>query len=267
MGNSALFDRYSADLERLIKRGEALENAMFCEYLPGRIEGKITGDARKALPTPILDYQSWYSEALACVEKLLPARVADFRAHYEAPKNRKELDVSTYRIIDALNGLSKAGNALGEYKLSQSAAIPHMQQQNAIVRGLKSRLSSSLYDIRTLIQADLFDEELDVARELLKKGFCRAAGAIAGVVFEGHLKQVCADHRLAIPVRSTISVANDKLKSVDVIDQSQWRFNQHLGDLRNLCDHKDSSGGSQEPKREQIEDLIAGVAKVIKTIV
>jgi hypothetical protein len=117
------------------------------------------------------------------------------------------------------------------------------------------------------LQSDLFDSELEVARELSTKGFFRAAGAIAGVVLEGHLKQICMDHKLSLPARATISTANDKLKGADVIDQAQWRFNQHLGDLRNLCDHKDGRKTTAEPGREQMDDLIQGVAKVIKTFI
>ena len=44
-----------------------------------------------------------------------------------------------------------------------------------------------MFDIRQLVQADLFDSELDAADELGKKKFTRAAGALAGVVLERHL--------------------------------------------------------------------------------
>jgi hypothetical protein len=42
----------------------------------------------------------------------------------------------------------------------------------------------------------------------------------------------------------------------------QWRFIQHLGDIRNLCDH----AKEREPTKEEIEDLVAGTEKVLKTI-
>ena len=47
-----------------------------------------------------------------------------------------------------------------------------------------------------------------------------------------------------------------------VIDISQWRHLQYLGDIRNLCDHDKSS----EPTRENLDDLIAGAKKVLKTV-
>ena len=50
-----------------------------------------------------------------------------------------------------------------------------------------------------LVQADLFDNELDAAAELNDKGFRRAAGAVAGVVLEEHLETVCEQHNISTP--------------------------------------------------------------------
>ena len=114
-----------------------------------------------------------------------------------------------------------------------------------------------------MARADLFDSELDAAKELTKNRYTRTAGAVAGVVLEKHLKEVCGNH--GITVRKTnpqISDLNDSLKSAAVIETPQWRFLQHLGDLRNLCAHDRES----EPTTDQINDLLAGVMKVTKAI-
>ena len=42
----------------------------------------------------------------------------------------------------------------------------------------------------------------------------------------------------------------------------QWRFIQHLADIRNLCDHNKPT----ELSAEQVNDLLTGVKKVIKTL-
>ena len=46
-----------------------------------------------------------------------------------------------------------------------------------------------------------------------------------------------------------------------VIDQATWRFIQQLGDMRNFCDHK-----GKDPTKESVDDLIAGVRKISKTV-
>ena len=114
-----------------------------------------------------------------------------------------------------------------------------------------------------IVQADLFDNELDAAQELNRKGFVRGAGAIAGVVLEKHLGHVFSKHGLKTRKKvPSINDYNQLLKDNSVIDTATWRFIQHLGDLRNLCNHiKD-----REPTIEEVNDLIEGVSKITKTL-
>ena len=147
--------------------------------------------------------------------------------------------------------------------MSTSAAIPQFQQQIAIVEAAAARFESSLFEIRQLVQADLLDSEIEAAEELAKYKFVRAAGALAGVVLERHLAQVCVDHQITAGKKNpTIADFNESLKAGGVIDLPQWRFIQHLADIRNLCDH----GRTPEPTSDQATDLIAGVKKVTKTV-
>jgi hypothetical protein len=114
-----------------------------------------------------------------------------------------------------------------------------------------------------LVQADLFDSELDSAKELNKNKFTRGAGAIAGVVLEKHLGQVLTNHNLkSTKKNASISDYNDILKSSEVYDTPTWRKIQHLGDIRNLCDHNKT----REPKQEEVDELISGVDAIIKTV-
>jgi hypothetical protein len=133
----------------------------------------------------------------------------------------------------------------------------------AILAAAKVRFESSLLDIKQVLQADLFDSELQAAEHLAKFKFVRAAGALGGVVLERHLEQVTAARGIAVVKKNpTISDFNDALKAAGAIDVPQWRFTQHLADIRNLCDH----ARKPEPSQEQIADLLAGVAKIIKTV-
>jgi hypothetical protein len=49
---------------------------------------------------------------------------------------------------------------------------------------------------------------------------------------------------------------------MNAIDVPQWRFIQHLADIRNLCDHDRQA----EPTLEQVTNLVAGVKKITKTL-
>jgi hypothetical protein len=262
-------DRYKTDLKRLVLQGQGLLYALQCAHVPNfeqavrKLHGEKTASFLKTLPNFDQEYQSWYSEAKAVIRQLLPERSADFARHYEKPKPRKEVTAESYRIEDALQGIAVTRNFGQEKVVGPDSAIPHVVQQVAILKSVENRFESSLFDIRQLVQADLFDSELDVAKELAKKRFTRAAGAVAGVVLERHLGQVCQNHQLKVTKKSpTIADLNEALKSADVLDIPGWRFIQHLADLRNLCDHSKAV----DPTPEQVEDLIAGVTKTIKTL-
>jgi hypothetical protein len=261
-------DTYRKDLDTLLANGDSLLLAMQAQCFPDQLKRALTKahgdkaeDILKALPSFTEAYQSWYSEAKALVKQVLPDRLADFVRHYEKPRSRKELSNENYRIEDYLQGLSASRGS--EKVVTEAAAIPHFRQQLAILNSAKARFESSLFDIRHLVQADLFDSELGAARELAQRGFTRAAGALAGVVLESHLAQVCESHLIKVARKApSIANLNDALKDAGVIDIPQWRFVQHLADIRNLCDHSKKA----EPTPQQVDDLIAGVMRTTKTL-
>ncbi|WP_081809750.1 hypothetical protein [Amycolatopsis keratiniphila] len=249
--------KFKRDLDRLIKQGERLQASLVVAEYPE--EAKRFKDVK--LPIFAIDYQSWYSEALAVVSQLLPARVSDFVAYYKPARARKNLDAENYTISDALMGLTSSFG--GDTRADRKAAIPKLTQQVKILDSLKNRFTSSLYDLSTILQADLYDQEVDAAAALLKQGFTRAAGALAGVVLESHLKTVCDNHGIKITKKNpTISEFNDKLKGENIIEVTTWRKIQYLGDLRNLCSHRKDD----DPTDEQVSDLIDGVKKILHTV-
>jgi hypothetical protein len=261
-------EKYKSQLEVLISKGDQLSISMARTINPKEFEAaakKAYGDKYDEIIAKLPDfrdtYQLWYSEAHAVIKQLIPDRLSDFVRFYEKAKNRKAIDSSNYTIEDFLQGITVTRGIT--VIVSLSAASPQFDQQLAILKSAKSRFDSSLFDIRQLVQADLLDSELEAARELQKNKFYRAAGAIVGVVIEKHLAQVCINHSIPIAKKHpTISDFNDQLKNNAVIDVPQWRFVQHLGDLRNLCDHNKG----KDPGNVEIEDLISGAEKITKTI-
>ncbi|MDP2173423.1 MAG: hypothetical protein Q8J62_06585 [Candidatus Cloacimonadaceae bacterium] len=168
-----------------------------------------------------------------------------------------------YSIEDCLLG-SVTFNGKGTVVTGQRNAIRNFQQQLSIVKGLQRRFESSLFDIRLHLQAEMFDDELDAAMYLLKNRFLRAAGAMAGVVLERHLKQVCITHEVKLPKKRhlTISDLNEAVKQDDIIDTAYWRRIQLLGDIRNKCDHHKDV----EPIESEVLELIDGVKKVTQSL-
>lgn len=255
--------KYQKDIESLSQRGRlllfGLYNELGKEY---KIPENMPEKERTLFKSlTFLDkYNSWYNEALIVVKQLMPERLIDFISYYKIEK-RKDIDYETYTISDYLINLRVTQGA--RVLVDTSSVLNKYTQQYYIVESLKDRFSSSLYNIKQLLQADLFDSEIDAARELCKKGFYRAAGAICGVVIEKHLSEVCVQREIKSNKKNpAINDYNQLLKDNDVIDIQTWRFIQRLGDLRNLCDHNKK----EEPTKENINDLIDGIDKIIKTV-
>ena len=152
------------------------------EDFANTVETSLGDKAREfinSLPSFDDEYQPWYSEAKALVRQLLPDRLSDFSRYYEKPKSRKEMTNENYTIEDYLQNLAvTTSDGITRTKVvGPDAAIPCFNQQLSIVKSTKASFESSLFKIRQLAQADLFDSELDAARELAKNKFARAAGS------------------------------------------------------------------------------------------
>lgn len=260
---------FKTDFDRLVKKGDKLLLSMKFETYPKEFENQVREQIKDKYDEFVkdniipfkLNYQKWYSESIAIIKQLLPDRLADFIRLYEKPKNRKSIEYGNYVMEDYLQNLVvKSGF---DRKVGPEAALTQFELQLDILKSLDGRFESTLFDIRQIVMADLFDSELDAATELNKKGFSRGAGAIAGVVLEKHLAQVLENHSLKL-VKSNpaISDLNDKLKSSNVYDTPTWRKIQHMGDLRNLCDHNKTN----DPTKDNVSELIFGVESLIKTI-
>lgn len=212
------------------------------------------------LPKFDISYEVWYTEALQFVKQFIPDRTSDFIALYKNEK-RKEISPLTYTISDAILGIEVTRSLV--VIADQKSAFPKMLQQVSILKSAKKLVDSVIYSLNFSIRADLFDSELDAARELIKSGFLRASGAMCGVVLEKHLRQVCTQHGIKLKKKSpTINDYNEELKNASIIDMPTWRHIQLLGDLRNLCCHDKSV----EPTKEQVNDLVTGTVKITKTV-
>ena len=253
--------KYQEDLERLIK----LSDQMYLDLDLAESGKKAQKGERKLGDIFFFSYQRWFSEAHEVIRQILPSRLGEFETLYQGNEKRKDINAYTYTIKDWLLGIHSPVDELSGQKAYPDATIVFMQfqMQCQILKSARLRFASSLLDIHQLLRADLFDSEVASARELLKNGFLRAAGAMAGVVAEKHLWEACQNHNVSVRKKNpTLATYNDALKEKEVIDIPQWRLIQRLGDLRNLCDHNKE----REPTKDEVTELIDGVARLTKTV-
>ena len=257
-------DKYKKEIDALIREGQWLEIGLRNEMkiaIPKSLISSFSEEHENKVKEATFKnkYQKWYNASLAAVKQLLPDRVGDFTSCYHLDI-KKDKTLTNYCIEDYILGLTLTA-------FSKDANFGFIRRRFAlqyqIVCSLADRLESSLFEIKQFVEADMFDNEVDAAETLAKRGFLRSAGAICGVVIEKHLKTVAAAHNLRVTKKMpAINDLNELLKNNSIIDVAQWRHLQYMGDLRNMCDHDKDS----EPTKENLNDLISGTRKVLKTI-
>ena len=215
----------------------------------------------KDLGALALEYEPWYTKALAVISQIIPERVEDFRSAYRLEK-RKEITPETYTISDYLMGMelkTLSGEPL--FDINQVYMVKLLRQLS-ILKAAADIAPSVLRNMRAVVRAELIDDDIEVAKDLLKAGHLRSAGVVCGVVLESHLRDVAARHGIKLKKRNpSISDWNNALKD-KVYDLPMWRLIQRLADIRNLCAHS----REREPTRDEVQDLIIGTQKVVKEV-
>ncbi|WP_421523876.1 hypothetical protein [Pseudomonas yamanorum] len=206
-------------------------------------------------------YQSWYTKALRAVQHLASDRLTEFRGYYEIDPKRKSLGYGTYVIQDFFKGVVPNRVRYPEFN-SKAQVAQAFFNQLTIFRSIIDRADSLLGNIEEELYAEIQDSEIVVAKQLIKIS-PRAAGALMGVVIEGHLQKVAENHSVKVAKKNpTISDLNDPLKNAKIIDTPTWRKITYLADLRNICSHKKD----EEPTKEQVQELIDGADWLIKNV-
>ena len=113
--------------------------------------------------------------------------------------------------------------------------------RNEIDQGLLESLESKL-------RANIHDDFLVQASELLDAGYHVAAMVLIGGVFENHLQKMIQAHGHKLPNKGNISKYNDMLRD-NAYAQTIWRRIQSISDLRNVAAHgKGSTLNSHDVK-------------------
>ena len=207
------------------------------------------------------DYQAWFTKASKAIETLAPDRLAEFKGYYHIDPKRKSLGYGTYVIQDYVKGVAPGGYQYEDFD-PRKEVMKCFVNQLTILDAVESRVDSVLANIEGELYAELQDGEVAIARQLAKVNL-RAAGALMGVVIEGHLQKVAGARGVAVGKKNpTIADLNDPLKATGAIDTPTWRKISYLADLRNLCSHKKDV----DPSKEQVEELISGAEWLTKNV-
>ena len=100
------------------------------------------------------------------------------------------------------------------------------------------------------------NDPLFETKVLFRTGYFPAAGAMAGVILEQHLKALCDNQTPPlIPRGNTIDPLSTTLKAAQVYDQVQHLHIQVMANIRNRCSHAVANPPSKEEVWALIEDV------------
>jgi HEPN domain-containing protein len=110
--------------------------------------------------------------------------------------------------------------------------------------------------VKSLIQADVFSNELEQAEELLDKGYYEASAVIAGTVLETYLRELCSKNNIAI---GKLNKMNDDLAKNGVYNNIIQKQIVALSAIRNSAAH----GKKEEFTKEQVKNMIVDIKNLL----
>ena len=112
-----------------------------------------------------------------------------------------------------------------------------------------------LFDIRSMIAAELLGDFLDQAETLLEAGYYVPAASLAGAVLEDTLRKLCELRGVKLPASTKIDRLNADLARAGVYNKLVQKRITALADIRNNADH----GRFQEFGRDDVKDMVKSV--------
>jgi hypothetical protein len=109
-----------------------------------------------------------------------------------------------------------------------------------------------LSTLRTLVQAEVFDSELEQASELLRSGYKTAAGVIAGTVLETSLRELCT--RNSLP-HGKLDRMNADLAKQGLYNANMAKRITALAGIRNSASHGKPDEFTDAQVKAMIEDI------------
>lgn len=126
------------------------------------------------------------------------------------------------------------------------------RMKSVFIAAMDDYKNGYLTSIKNLIQADVFDSELEQAQELLSNGYKLAAAVIAGVVLETTLRDLCYQNGLAI---GKLDKMNADLAKLGIYNKLQQKRITALADIRNSAAHGKSEEFSDDDVIMMIRDI------------
>jgi len=198
----------------------------------------------------IRQYQTFYSGGLHFVMEFLPEKQDEFISCYENKGRGGEDGILDYLLLRKIQFSAEKLEIFHRF-------IDRFEIQRSILLSIPFIVKVKEMNLRDLISASFIEREIEEAEALFNGNYIRAAGALAGVALEQHLRALCDKYQIDYAKKDTIEPLVQKLYNHKKIEISQMKNIQHLASIRDKCDHP------SEIEKVEVKELIERVKKML----
>ncbi len=260
-------EKIKRELGALIQKGMDIFAASYQDYdkniyknVDAERAVKLKEIAEK-MRDPKGEYYDWYHEACRVIRTFAPERLTEFERFYIGDTTIKKVDDLNLITSGTTHYLQGWIMVKGEEKTDFFYNFQsYFKAQRYILMAVVGNIDSKLSNLESGIHYEIYHSEMDIARDLRKRKFYRAAGSITGVVIEVHLKKVIASRNLELDVKDpTMFDYNNALKKNKIYGTATFGLIDMCGHIRNKCVHPKE----EEPTAGDISSIISGAERIL----
>ena len=147
----------------------------------------------------------------------------------------------------------KKESTYNEYSIFQDLKVIFLTFKNDYKKGYLS-------SIKTLVQAEVFESQLEQSQELLDNGYKLASAVIAGIVLETGLREICSRENI---LHGKLDKMNADLAKKGIYNKLQQKRITALADIRNSAAHGKDNEFTKEDVQKMIRDIEDFLAKYL----
>lgn len=118
-----------------------------------------------------------------------------------------------------------------------------------------------LFDMKRLIEAEVFDDFLEQANSLILAGYFQPSAVVIGAVLEDGLRKLCNSHGITLSAKPKLDGMNSDLAKAGVYNKLTQKKITALADIRNSAAH----GKWTEFNKDDVEQMLAWVSQFMET--
>jgi len=138
---------------------------------------------------------------------------------------------------------------------------PTYRAQGILKSAQDDYVKGFVFDMRRLVEAEVLDDLLDQAQQLLESGYYAPAAVVAGCVLEDGLRKLCERSSIELTATPKLDSMNSSLAKAGVFSKLVQKRVTAFADVRNMAAHGEWAKFTVEDAR----DMLQGVRRLMET--